>query len=167
MSGIFILIMARGDRFRHDQTPQASVPARSLNDARLDAHAWIERGFNAIESVVQGVGDIIRGAGDIAMGRGPGAAYRAHSDAPNIADLGEWYVDSVIDAETGAIDYTVTNGERVVDCHTRDMAEEVLKALNERGVRMRTSAAGEAASEAADSRPGSSRRATEKENHEH
>lgn len=127
--------MARGDRHGADDSESIAGASRSLDDTRLDAHAWVDRAFNAVAGFMQGIGEVVRSASDVAAGRRPaaGPAYRA----PDIAELGEWYIDEMIAAETGLPIFTVTNGTRIVECHSREMAEQVLSALTEQGVRVR------------------------------
>ena len=135
--------MARGDRHLHEQPTSERSSGDSLGDARVDAHVWIDRAFDAVSGFVQGIGEVMRGASDIAAGRRPSRVRGEHAsrtERPSpatVADLGEWYMDTVIDAETGHPVYMVTNGSRYVECRSHDMATEVIAALNEQGVRTR------------------------------
>ncbi len=138
--------MGRGDRHLYEPPPGPSP--ETLTDARTDAHVWVDRAFDAVTGFMQGIGEVIRGAGDIAAGRRPAPTRpgrvspraRTSYSAPSpetVSDLGEWYMDKAVDAESGRTVYMVTNGERFVECRSETMATEVIAALNEQGVKTR------------------------------
>lgn len=110
----------RGER--HDRIDETE---RTMRNARSDLHGFIDRVFDSVNGFMHGIGRLFDG----------GASRATQADAATVADLGEWYVDEVLDAATGRKIFIVTNGERTVECRSREMASEVIFALNERGVK--------------------------------
>lgn len=132
----------RGQRFTADTSRDTGDTRAAVSGARDDAHGWIDRLFDSVEGFMQGFGELVRGAQDISSGR-VHVSSRSRSRGPgytadaNIAGLGEWYTDQVIAAETGKTLHVVTNGAEVVECHSAEMAKQVLEALNAQGVKTR------------------------------